>query len=114
MTQGDGRTLEISLVKCWAKAVATPQFQADHITPGSQVCTLATAAERSLQSLFQAVFRESLLTPYALPYREHGQGSETLPNHGDLYFNPRLPCSKSRETCAVTPLPAVMTSQLSR
>ena len=91
MTHGNSRTPETSLLERWAQALATPQFQADPITLDSLVCTLAPAAERSFQRLIQALFREGLLDPGALEYREHGQCSIALPDHGTLCFDHLLP-----------------------
>lgn len=91
MTHGYSRTPDISLLERWAEALATPQFQASHITLDALVCTLAPAAARSFQRLIQALFREGLLEPGARHYDELGQCWIALPDHGRLCFDHLLP-----------------------
>ncbi|WP_395611333.1 IucA/IucC family protein [Pseudomonas sp. B22129] len=84
---GNSRTPEKSLLERWGEALATPQFQASHITLDSLISTLAPAAERSFQRLIQALFREGLLAPGARACDEHGQCWLTLPDQTRLRFD---------------------------
>ncbi|WP_256346519.1 hypothetical protein [Pseudomonas tolaasii] len=87
MMNGNRRTPEKSLLERWGEALATPQFQANHITLDALIGTLAPAAERSFQRLIQALFREGLLDPGTRTYDEHGRCWLTLPDQTRLRFD---------------------------
>jgi len=81
-----------TLLNRWGEALITPQFQANHITLDTLTCTSAPAAERSLQRLLQALFREGLLDPNKRTYDEHGQCWLILTDGSRLRFDHLLPC----------------------
>ncbi|NVZ72927.1 IucA/IucC family protein [Pseudomonas costantinii] len=84
---GNSRTAEKSLLERWGEALATPQFQANHITLDALINTLAPAAERSFQRLIQALFREGLLASGTRTYDERGHCWLTLPDQSSLRFD---------------------------
>lgn len=86
MTHGHSTTPEQSLLERWGQALATPQFQASHITLDALIRTLAPAAERSFQRLVQALFREGLLDPGTRTYDALGHCWLTLPDQARLCF----------------------------
>ncbi|MDY7533622.1 hypothetical protein RGV33_18340 [Pseudomonas sp. Bout1] len=59
------------LLTRWSEARGTPLLQPHRITLDSLINTLAPAAERSLQRLIQALFRDGLLRADALEYENH-------------------------------------------
>jgi len=85
-----GRTVSV-LLNRWATALATPQFQASHITLDSLTSTLAPAAERSFQRLIQALFREELLDSSTRTYDKHGRCWLPLADRARLCFDYLLP-----------------------
>lgn len=83
---GHSRMPEKLLLERWSEALATSQFQANHITLDALISTLAPAAERSFQRLIQALFREGLLASDARSYDAHGHCWLTLPDQARLRF----------------------------